>query len=237
MSEKKRLRRKKDDYSTCVSDLLEMLKSSGGNGVTVEQIIEKLVSEKRIAGQRDSGSSAEELVSRMFKTLKKYGCRYSYIREGKKYILEDPGWTFPQELALTPMDQLALKLGWEMLRSSIQFNEGSGKLGENRNETFDALETKFFSFFKEKRGKLDGEILTGIIQESYIKQEVFINVVTAWIEENMLALNMKSGEKKYLMPSQLQLSPEDGWTIKGKCFSSGEVEEIQLGEIEKAVFQ
>ena len=232
-------RRTKEDYTGCVDDLFNLLKTAGNNGITVEQIIDELKLKGKIGGQVVPDSSAEELVSRMFKTLKKYGCQYRYDRKYNKYTLPDMSWTFPQELILTPVDQLALKIGWEVLESSVDFSDGVRRLEKNRNETFNAWRMKRFSFFKEEENgqcKLDDRVFTEEIENRSTKAEVLFNVFMAWATKHMLTLYMESGERKYLIPSHLTLS-HTGWSVEGKPYSKEDNEIIQLKDVKIASFQ
>jgi len=213
-----------EQYQQFLVVLFSLLKNSTQKtaGVTMETIIHELKKKMPETLDKTYGERLinADFVNRLLKSLKKLGCNHKYNKKDNSYTLDDINWMFPLDMLLSPVDQLALKLGWELLGSSVKVQE-KGRMEKLHEETQKTLKGESSSALKDVfgSGEKDFRIITGSPAHSLPDENVFLNIVTGWMKQKAMVLTVKA-KPTLLVPTQLQLS-ENGWLVQGELIHTG----------------
>ena len=116
-AEATRSRIKKVFFERCMNEILDMLRQAGNKGVDMTSILAHLNAIP--ADNQDKKELDVGTVNRMFATLKKHGCNYRFDHSNNRYYLNDTTWQMPVEIFLSSADQIALRIGWDILIQSL----------------------------------------------------------------------------------------------------------------------
>ena len=240
-------------YRYFLEVLLSFLKKNKERGVTIDEIINEMrknIPETLYKNHGDEFIDAD-FVNRLLKTLKKYSCTYTYSKKDNCYRIDDANWMFPIEILLTPLSQLALKLGWDLLLNSVGTISSSQKI-----TSFDEIVKRVPDI---EKGKYVPGPLTRVSSVTYhllyrepcscfyckelipmlsnlplgrpqIDETVFLNIFTAWVNGHLLSLIRKDQEKIYFWPENLMLD-DKGWHVQGLTYVmnySGNIPKLDL---------